>query len=208
MKYHYQNRGDDMGFRVKHGSADTIAKLGALAGEAKFDQKRQAVALEMATRIQQQQQRVELAEFNVQAQQDAMKFQQQWEYEKIKIAQQNDFQMAEQLRMRKIEDQFMQDQRRKAEFDAVNKAIQESEILSDFEKEQKYFETAMKFNQGPYSDTSKSGEDSILSALRSHVAPQPTSETVILRNKKTGLVGPVPLAQVEEALQTGDYERQ
>jgi len=139
-----------MAFRVKHGSVDTIAKLGALAGEAQFDQKKQMVALDIASKLRSEQQRVELAEFSVQAQQENAKFQQQWEYEKIKIAQQNDFQMQEQIRMREIEDRFVKDQRNMAEFEAVNKSIDQSDIIGDTEKEKMKLETAMRFNMGQF----------------------------------------------------------
>lgn len=139
-----------MGFRVKHGDMETVTKLAILTGEAIQGEKQQRLALDIAMRLQQQKQAQEMAEFNTMMQIESQKAQMQWQFQSQMLRQQNDFEMSEKLRMQEIEQQYLKDQRKTAEFEAAIKAIDDSEILSDADKDRMRTNTSMKFNMGPY----------------------------------------------------------
>lgn len=138
-----------MGFRVKHGDMENVTKLAKLTGEAVQGEKQQRLALDIAMRLQQQKQRQEMAEFNVMMQMEAQKAQMQWNYQSQLLRQQHAFEMSEKLRMQSIEQQYLKDQRKQAEYDAAIKAINNAEILSETDKERMRLNTSMKFNRGP-----------------------------------------------------------
>lgn len=138
-----------MAFRIKHGGIESVIKLAQLAGAAKAGQQQQAVALDIAMNLRRERMSVEMVEYQQELQQENRKQQMAWELQKRQLAQQNDFQMMEQLRMQKMQDEYSKQQRKEQEFDAVMKSIEDSETLAEDEKERFRINAEAKHRMGP-----------------------------------------------------------
>ncbi|KKL62483.1 hypothetical protein LCGC14_2184740 [marine sediment metagenome] len=138
-----------MGFNIKHGGIESIIKLAQLTGEARAGQEQQRVALDIAMNLRRERMNVEMVEYQQELQQEAKRQSMAWELQKIQLSQQNDFQIREQLRMQEMQDEYNKQQRKEQEFDAVIKAIDDSDTITDDEKERFKLNAEAKHRMGP-----------------------------------------------------------
>ncbi|MHA2063294.1 MAG: hypothetical protein ACXABY_02815 [Candidatus Thorarchaeota archaeon] len=121
---------------IRRGHENVAAQFGLaeLAGIAEARQIKDQQAFQLARDFQQKQDRMELAIFNEELKKNSVAQQMQWEYDKLQISQQNRFELEEQIRSIEALEEAKDRMRKKAEYEALTKAINESEILDDTEK--------------------------------------------------------------------------
>ena len=139
-----------MAFRIKHGNIESVIKLASLAGEAQFQRRQEAVAVDIAKSLYAERSRMAMAKFQADVQQQATKERMAWEYKKIQMSQENDFMMMEQLRMQRKQDEYNKQQNKEREFDAVIKAIDDSDWVTDKQKEEFKINAEAKHRMGAY----------------------------------------------------------
>ncbi len=131
----------------------TLAGLASLAGEAEAGARVSEQLAAASSRLQEIRSREEFALVSNAMQQQARTEQMQWEYSKIQLSQQNDFEVREMLRMQGIQAEAVKRQRKQDEYDTLIEAIDANETVSDEEKEKFKLNAQSKFSLGAYAPT-------------------------------------------------------
>lgn len=148
-----------MGIRVQHGDMSGLARSAERAAQAKIATRMQEQTLRYAAQIQSQKNAIRMVEVRMEAQFQSDVRQQEFELNKINIRQQNDFMKAEDIRVQRMqagEDNRMREEQmvqakqmqKQSEYDLRIKAIGDSEVLSDSEKDRAKFNEYNKFQGG------------------------------------------------------------